>query len=408
MLSLASFAVKRADTPYAAGTSPEFSAYSEGLKAQALRRLLLLGLLSTGVGAGTGLLTGALSRKRLPPAEDVDVDLPYPAAAEKQGAMTLQEALMVPVATAVGSGIGSSYGAVRMPKDRTTGALSGGWRGGASGLGAGVGQLVGHLEGNRLAEGLWPGAAGGWRHWLLRTLARALGGVVGERSTSSAVRAVGGPPPWEKQSDWADAAVRHLLPTPAGQEVPSVGTPHWWRGDTQAKMWSLPWLIPAAAAVAGGGLYGGHHLVRHLLRKKRKAALDAEVEAARKEYEEAMLGQYDPEKVHKLAAVNRLDATRAAMEKSADFQSWAGKGAGLYLLAAAILSGMMGYGSYQMAKGRSQAKVLNEALKQRALARQAAAPPNIYLHPTQLRPAALPGPAAEDEAGAAPAGLTSR
>jgi hypothetical protein len=392
MLSLASFASKRADVPHIAGMSPEHAEHNEAVKAQALRWLLRFGLLTGGVGLGAGALTGLLARRQVKsPTEDPDVDLPYPQLPAKQAAL-LAPADYVGAALSplLGTGIGAAYGHVRHPKDPDAGALYGASVGAARGLGGGLGGLGGTALGRALVEKLL-GATAGWKRGLGGIAGGALGGLLGDRLGHHASRELAGPPPWAKKADWADTAAHALMPTAAGEPAPMVGTPGWMRGDTQSKMTSLPWFYPAAMGVGIGGLWGGHHLVRHLLRKKHKADLDAEVEKAKREYEEAMLGQYDPQKVHKLAAAprNRLDDAHAALEKAADFNDFLGQGAGAYGALAALLAGLGGTAAYKWTKKRSKAKLLEEALKQRALARQAATPPDVFLHPVPAHPDAM-------------------
>ena len=142
----------------------------------------------------------------------------------------------------------------------------------------------------------------------MKIIGSLIGGSVGHGAGSVATQglmgAAGMTPPWEthKRADWADSAVSNFLPTPTGSPMPTVGSPQWARGDSMTSQSAMPWAIPASFGTAAAGLYGGNKLVRWLLKKKHKAQLDSELAATKKEYEDAMLGQYDPDKLHKLSA----------------------------------------------------------------------------------------------------------
>ena len=127
--------VKRAaGEPYAAGISPEFSSFNEGLKADLLRKLLRIGLISGGAGAGLGLLSHLVGKSELPRQEsdDPDVDFPYPQL--KTAMSPIVATLARPIALALTeTGIGVAHGATRNHKDPAAGALYGM----ANGLGKG-------------------------------------------------------------------------------------------------------------------------------------------------------------------------------------------------------------------------------------------------------------------------------
>lgn len=386
MVSLANFWIKRA-APHMAGVSPEHSRFNEGLKAEALRKILRAGLLAGGAGAGIGLLAHLLGHQTVPTigADEPDVDLPYPQLKEGSAALPLATTT---IAGLTGAGIGAAHGAVKTPHDQVGGALYGGTNGLASGLGTGLGVLGGRAAGGALADRLGPGnSKAKIVAQLLGSLLGGAGGAeLGHAAGAAAMHGLAGPPPWKghrKKADWADAAVHATLPTPEGEPTPTMFSPRWFRGDSQSSVGAIPWVQPAAIGAGFAGLWGGNALVRHLLKKKHKAQLAQKVEAAKQEYEDAMMAQYDPERVHKLAAVptNRLDQVYDVLEKRGDLNAILGHGAGSYLTLASLLAGLTGVGTYRYLKGRSKSKLLADALKQRALMRGLSNPPDVFLHP---------------------------
>jgi hypothetical protein len=391
MTSLANFMVKIGG-PYVATMSPEHAQHNEAMKAEALRRLLRISLRTAGAGAGLGLLAGWLGRKNVPrpESEDIDVDVPYPQL--KTGAVSPTMPLLLPL---VGLGAGTAYGAIRSSHSPGYGATYGAVRGLGEGGGAGLGNLGGQYGGLALGEALASLLPAGRPtlkkalatagRWLGGTAGGAGGAYAGNRATDLLAREVLGKPPWPtKRADWADVVTKTIMPTTPGDTMPSILMPRWWRGDSQTAPHRMPWFGAAAAGAGLGGFFGGSALIRHLLKKKRQASLDAEVEAAKKEYEDAMMGQYDPEKVHKLASVkkDRLDTAFDVLEKTGwDSNAILGNLGSGYGALAAILAGASGYGLWRFLRDKSKAKLYTDALKQRALIRQLSNPPEVYLHP---------------------------
>jgi hypothetical protein len=382
--SLASFIYKRADGPHLASISPEHGQFNEGLKAEVLRRILRIGLMGAVGGAGFGLMSNFLGKHEVPriEADDPDVDLPYPQLAKKGSVAENFAASMIPL---VSSGIGAAYGGTRDISNPTGGALYGGIRG----LGSGAMGAAGFMGGRRLGEHM----AGG-KNEKLATLLRAIMGSLGSAGGLAAgdkvmdlgMRGVGVNAPWDKKADWADSLVHNVMPTTPGDQVPSLFSSRWLRGDTQTNLSSIPWAWPAGMAAGVGGVWAGNKLVRHLLDKKRKAELESELSQAKKEYEEAMMGQYSPEKIHSIngktaAAPNKLASVYAVLEKRGDVNTLLGHGAGAYLTLASLLAGGIGVGTYKHLHSRSRSKMLTEALKQRALLRGLSNPPEVFLHP---------------------------
>jgi hypothetical protein len=159
----------------------------------------------------------------------------------------------------------------------------------------------------------------------------------------------------------------------------------------------LPYYRPA---VMMGGLaagYGGWKGVDAVLNQRRKADIDDDVEQARSEFQQALLGQYkkpgqakeaaDAEMV-KLAA--DLDALYDLFEKQASFYGIPtnaedfGQLAGSYGMYAAPSALIAGYAAYKAGDKRTRRDVLEKALKLRRARRQAVQPAELYATPVRM------------------------
>ena len=376
--------LKRAE-PHVAGISPEFAEHNESVKGQGLKMLLKILLGGATIGGGTALVASHLGKKKVPSADySPDVDIGYPQLALKQG-VDARSAFF----PALYGPVGAAYGAVRDHKDPLAGAAYGGMQGLGRGTGAAAGWLAGSKGMGKLLEHTH---TGGTQAEIAKFVAGLLGAAGGDQlgrlGTNALLKHTVGAPPWEKQSDWSQTLAHTVMPTPVGKPMPTIGSPGWMRGDSHHDIQSMPWFYPGAAAAGLGGLWAGNHMVRHIIKRHRKAKLDAEMAAAKKEYEDAMLGQYDPDKIHKLedakvaAAPKRLDDAFHALTKvGLDVNSLLGQGAGAYGAMALPLAGLVGYGTYKYLDDRSKSKLLADAIKQRALMREMSGPTSVFVHP---------------------------
>lgn len=194
-----------------------------------------------------------------------------------------------------------------------------------------------------------------------------------------------------KHADWANTLVKNVIPTPVGEKDPLVFSPSWLRGDSQVDKMSLPWFYPGLAVAGVGGLYGGHQLIKWLLKKHRKAVDKAEIDQAKKEFDEAMMGSYNPEKTYKISSyqrLNKLDYLYDTFEKKGLFD-WlpsgdqiVGRGLGSYAAMASLLGGFTGLGMYRWLKSREKSKLLEDMLNERIKLRSMYNPPEINVIPT--------------------------
>jgi hypothetical protein len=223
-----------------------------------------------------------------------------------------------------------------------------------------------------------------------------------------------------KQADTAPGAgllsrtlglARRHNPAQAGQPgFDAAGTqlPNRWRGDgiggAGARLRHLPWYWPAFTAAGLGGAAGGYALTDWWLDRQRRQDLQEDVEDARRDYEAALLSEYDPGRVHAKAAgvtpatptgeaLGReldglADAVEAGLAKEALFgtlqDAWA-SAPGAVLTLASLLALGGGYAGYRWSKDRSRAQLLNEAWKRRERERLKARPAELVAVPMPVR-----------------------
>jgi hypothetical protein len=137
----------------------------------------------------------------------------------------------------------------------------------------------------------------------------------------------------------------------------------------------LNYYIPGM--LIGGGLaaYGGWKGVDHLLDAQRRKHTNEDMEAAKQEYEDALLGAY------KKATDTALDQTFERYGKQAYLENIPGalQGAGLAYTAASLPIGYMIVND--MMKKNSKQALLQKALQERARRQAMTQPPEIYAIP---------------------------
>jgi len=182
----------------------------------------------------------------------------------------------------------------------------------------------------------------------------------------------------------------------------------------------MPWYVPAVGASAVGGLAGGYKLMDWVMNRKRKADLKGELDDAKREYQEALVDMYDPQKIkllkrgsaaealardlHELAtlmtktanpqknpsdtwtdaAAKRLDGLIPTTKLRQTGSSVAGTGLGLYAALAGGLALGSGYLAHQYFSKTDPNKVLADVVKKRERERWATRPPEIFAVPTPV------------------------
>jgi hypothetical protein len=153
-------------------------------------------------------------------------------------------------------------------------------------------------------------------------------------------------------------------------------------GWNEPGMLQKPWTYLPAAAAAAGGLYGGWKLTDYLLDKTKNVEQESELEAARKDYEEALAGR------RKLASAESgpLDELAALYEKRALLN----EGLGLATLGLGGIAALSGLGTYNWTRSIAEDKAVEEAVKRRQAQIAEQSPSPIMAIPTPV-PVLRPG-----------------
>lgn len=167
-------------------------------------------------------------------------------------------------------------------------------------------------------------------------------------------------------------------------------------GDQAQTKSQLPWQLPLMLGGALPAALLGHHLTKGLLARKQKADTEAELEQARREYQKAMLSDYDPSHVGLAKAsstpapgegsfASDLEKLACALEKKGWGEGLAGTGVNALGALAGLLTLGSGYLGYKYFHDRSQGKLLEEALKARQRQLAAVRPPEVEAVPVAVK-----------------------
>lgn len=157
------------------------------------------------------------------------------------------------------------------------------------------------------------------------------------------------------------------------------------RGQQATSLSGIPWFMPAATAAGVGGLAGGWSLLDYLLDKRRKGDVDADLESAKQEYEQALAGGKQASSPLGVA----LDELCDTIEKQATAADTAGAvagGYGTYALISALLAGTL---AHQWGAKRQNRRLLERAQTLRRRERAAASPAPLVALPVP-KPTPLP------------------
>lgn len=168
---------------------------------------------------------------------------------------------------------------------------------------------------------------------------------------------------------------------------PSTGW-DWLLGRTTDNLHAKPLYYTGMGAGAIGGLYGGYKIVDKLMNHLQKRDKEKELEQAKEEYRNAVLGQY----------TGGIKESKEQEELSKDLDilcklykegNFGGAVTNMYLPIAAALALGTGTMTYSWMKGRRPEERLAKAIKQREMLRQATKPPEIYAiaKPVPMSPA---------------------
>lgn len=139
-----------------------------------------------------------------------------------------------------------------------------------------------------------------------------------------------------------------------------------------------PAAIPAGiiTAITGAGL--GWKGTDMLLDRQRKLQRQQELEAAKAEFDQALLGQYEKQPTTKAAQVGQdLDKLYETMEKTAVLGAGVGAGLGI----ASIIALITGSGVYDIMKKRRHADIMRKAQGRRVRQLQQSSPAVLFARP---------------------------
>ena len=138
-----------------------------------------------------------------------------------------------------------------------------------------------------------------------------------------------------------------------------------------------PLSLPLAVLATGTGLYGGYRLADSIFDARRAKELEEELEAAKREYEEALTGKSalgrDLDKLYELV--------KEGQEKKANAKDTWGYILGTALTGLPLLALATGSLSYNMTRKRTPQQVLRQARIKRLRELAAKQPPPIYARP---------------------------
>ena len=157
----------------------------------------------------------------------------------------------------------------------------------------------------------------------------------------------------------------------------------------------IPWYHPAMFLGGLASAYGGWKGIDAILNARRKKDIDEDVEQARREFSQALLGEHSRPVNFKAAGDNHLsddlDRLFEEFEKAAGVMSslspsddTLGKLLGAYSYYALPAALIGGYAAYSSGKGRQRAKILESALKARAMRRHQQQPEEVFAMPVPV------------------------
>ncbi len=170
-------------------------------------------------------------------------------------------------------------------------------------------------------------------------------------------------------------------------------------GDAASSKAGIPWYGPAMLGGGLAGLVGGWKGMDKVLDMRRRRQVASELEQARQQFHDALLGQYDePVRVPTAKAASdttmvkvgqALDALFAALapaikeKKAFDLSNAAGVATGGYGMYAGLTGLVAGAMMYDKINKRSRKSVLNAALKRRQRRNFVQQPTPLYAEPVQ-------------------------
>lgn len=168
-------------------------------------------------------------------------------------------------------------------------------------------------------------------------------------------------------------------------------------GDMATQKSGIPWYQPAMLMGGLAAGYGGWKAVDHILDQRRQHDIEDELQAARGDFQKALIGQYDGgiKKASEQSPMEKLSADldllfdkfQEVAEKSAAETTWGdigGNMTGMYGMYAAPAALAAGYAAYSMGKKSQRRTIIDKALKRRAQRNAAMQPDEMYAMPVPV------------------------
>ena len=174
-----------------------------------------------------------------------------------------------------------------------------------------------------------------------------------------------------------------------------------WLGRNVSDPQNAPMMMPLALGSAAAGTAGGWSLADWALRRRRKSQIDEQLQAAKDEFQAALLAQAQAagpgvKAASEQSLSERLDVLYDLLQETNEKQIKEGSvadaasiPAGAYLTALGLLSAGSAYGMYNWTKNRSKAHLLDKALRERARLLWARSPQPVSVVPVSPEQPAL-------------------
>lgn len=157
-------------------------------------------------------------------------------------------------------------------------------------------------------------------------------------------------------------------------------------GGSNASSWTgHPLAIPGVVAAAGGGAIGSWKLMDYVLDNRRKAQMKAELAHTKRQYEQALLAQYDKRASELGRDLDQL-FTLLQEKQAADWMDAFGQATGTALLGAGGIAMLSGAITHNIAGKRRRQALLQKALRKRRREQAMSQPTRIFAVPQPIMP----------------------
>ena len=149
-------------------------------------------------------------------------------------------------------------------------------------------------------------------------------------------------------------------------------------GWNEPNLMQKPWAWAPTGAALGGGLYGGWKLTDYLLDKTKNMEQESELEAARKDYEDALASR------RKIASAGATSSPLEILADRYEKRALLNEGLGLGLLGLGAIGLGSGVGAYNWTRSLAEDRAVEEAVKRRQAQIAEQAPSPVMAIPTPV------------------------